>query len=890
MSRLKMCKGQLLFITLMALFLCLSAVTNVSATIRYVPSDFTTIQAAVNAANPGDTVYIMNGTYTVPLSFPVGGAFVRVVKDNLTIKGQSRDGVILVGRSNKSGAAPEDWIKGIHVMADNVTIKDLTVQGFKGGTDGAKGFGIVFDDFDGGPYQDGRVENVKLQNNGVALRAMYNQNMTVADSLIQNNVDRGLDIAECDTATITGNTVISGAIGIWASGNNVTIAGNIVTGARDSGIYVNSAELAGVTISGNDVSKTGTEPSPGDGIEIADGDSVTVTENLIHDNVGGVGIRITGDSSDIQLICNTITKNAVGVKVGGIGGTITNSRFDLNNIYGNTTFGAHNATDSPQPLLNFENAWWGCTAGPVDPACDSVSENVDSTHWLTAKKDMFWKDYNGKAPGGYMPDFDQNQNFDNAGGPELNYCSPTATADSIWWLSKKHNLNLNLIDYNLDGQVNILDLVQELAWLMDTNGQRTQIAHDGTLPIDQKNGITQFLVNHKLDNVLYAHMVEKPTFAWIEEEVKSCQNVKLDLGFWVVTDVIPPTGQETRWHVFWTRFGGHAVDVAGVDSNNSLIAISDPAVDSAEVVWPGIVRGLNHDHPTGHNDAASASHDIVKVKPSPSPGGLFGLVDLDGVQVPYWNDFVYLEFYYGNNGGIVNKDIWYTKDPNLEEQQIYTEIEAAVVISPRILVVKPNGGEVMHSGSNYTIKWSSIPAAVKFNLKYSIDNGTTWKILKNGVMGTSYVWTVPAPPNTTDKCLVKVIGYDASGVAIGVDTSDSTFTIKVVELVSPSKGETLTSGDGVPNSDDEWQIIWNAYTTIRAVKYFALYYSLTGTAPWTKIAEASVSPESPDWFIWEVPKVTIKKTTCKVRLVLKDSSGIVIGSAVSEYFTIKPAP
>jgi hypothetical protein len=180
-----------------------------------------------------------------------------------------------------------------------------------------------------------------------------------------------------------------------------------------------------------------------------------------------------------------------------------------------------------------------------------------------------------------------------------------------------------------------------------------------------------------------------------------------------------------------------------------------------------------------------------------------------------------------------------------------------------------------------------MPAAVKFNLKYSIDNGATWKTITNGAMGTSYVWTVPAPPNNTNQCLVKVIGYDASGVAIGVDTSDSTVTIKVVEIVSPSKGETLTSGDGVPNSGDEWQIIWNTFVTIRPVASFALYYSLIGTAPWTKITEASGNP---DWFIWEVPKVTTKKDTCRVRAVVKDSSGTVIGSAVSEYFTINPAP
>ena len=212
-----------------------------------------------------------------------------------------------------------------------------------------------------------------------------------------------------------------------------------------------------------------------------------------------------------------------------------------------------------------------------------------------------------------------------------------------------------------------------------------------------------------------------------------------------------------------------------------------------------------------------------------------------------------------------------------------------------LTLFSPNGGEVMHSGSNYNIRWNASPEVVKFDLKYSMNNGIagSWKTIANKVPGTSYNWKVPRPVNNKTKCLVKVIGYNASGVRVGQDTSDKTFTIKVVEVVSPSKGETLTSGDGVPNSDDEWLIIWNAYMTIRNVQYFALYYSLTGTAPWTKIANTfTLSPPypgDPDWFIWEVPKVRTTKTTCKVKVVLMDAGGIIVGSGVSDgFFTINP--
>jgi parallel beta-helix repeat protein len=966
---------KLLMITLIACFLSLFVVANVSAATRIVPYDNSTIQGAVNAASPGDTIFIKNGTYNTPITLPIGGAFVKITKDNLTLIGESRDGVILVGRNNKSGVNSPDWIKGIQVMADNVTIKNLTVRGFKGGTGVEnRGFGIVFDDFVGGIYQNGKVENVNLMSNGTALRAASNQNLTVAGSLIQNlvitghGIGYGIQILLCDSATITGNKVTNGFDGIQINeSDNVTIADNIVNGTMDQGMFVSLANSG--TISSNDVSASSQVA-----IVLYQSSSLTLTENRIHDN-DGLGVRISGDTTDIQLSCNTITSNAAGgIKVED---NITGSRFDLNNIYDNTGFGANNITGSS---LNFKNTWWGCTDGPGNPGCNSVSANVDYTPWLLAEKDMFWKDYNGKDIGGYMPDIDQKQDFsntkagvDNDGDGDIdedpcdgidndvdgevdedaatdcNYCAPTAAADSLWWLAKKHNLNLNLTDINGDENVDISDLVQELAWLMDTNGQRTQpqTPRKGTLPADQKNGIDLFLTSHEqlgdgngdedgicepkkcsvspvwcttnpdcpgaetctvvsqeycVGDVLHVHKKDKPTFTWIEDEVKSCQNVKLDLGFWHVKAILSPTtgvdddqdgktdeeiadGKDNDtdglidedihgYGVVWERCGGHAVDVAGVDSNNSLIAISDPDADRAEAGFPGIVRGPNHVHTTGHNDTVSASHDIFKVAASPSPGGLFGMTD------SYWQSSFLCERYELNNGEYRIVVVPFETEPPFQVSEVHTEIETAVVVSPKIFVVKPNGGETIRANSIYTIQWSAIPAAVKFDLKYSFNNGKTWKDIANGVIGTSLDWIVPPPPSEAkNQGLVKVIGYDASNDMIGEDTSNSTFTVEAVKVTSPDWFWVL-------KSSEEWTITWTVYGTSRPVDKTRLYFTKDGHT-WIEIATIDGSDDQ--FYTWTVPSVGTKKTQCLVKVVLKDSSDVTLGKDISDdFFTIKP--
>lgn len=190
----------------------------------------------------------------------------------------------------------------------------------------------------------------------------------------------------------------------------------------------------------------------------------------------------------------------------------------------------------------------------------------------------------------------------------------------------------------------------------------------------------------------------------------------------------------------------------------------------------------------------------------------------------------------------------------------------------KLTLLSPNGGEVLPSGSTYTIQWGAPSNVVKFKLKYSLNNGRTWKLIGKNLTGTSYDWQVPTPPKNKKKCLIKVIGYDANGNKVGVDVSDAPFTVEVVKLESPDGGETLNSGQTVT-------ITWSTNSTKLPVKKAKLYYSIDGGLNWIYIGKDQTNSGSYDW---TVPNVKKNRLHCRVRVDLIAAGGVLVGRDISD--------
>lgn len=165
-------------VILVAALLCTVPLAGVAATtddvVRVCPADHPetcdeeTIQDGVDAAEEGDTVEVLAGTYVES---------VEITTASITLEGVGPEETIVEGDDS-----PEN---GINVYADDVTVRDLRVQNFRG--DGVYFDGVI------GFY----VENVEAVDNGAyGIYAIRSEVGWFKDSYAAGHSDSGVYIGE----------------------------------------------------------------------------------------------------------------------------------------------------------------------------------------------------------------------------------------------------------------------------------------------------------------------------------------------------------------------------------------------------------------------------------------------------------------------------------------------------------------------------------------------------------------------------------------------------------------------------------------------------------------------------------------------------------------------
>jgi hypothetical protein len=185
---------------------------------------------------------------------------------------------------------------------------------------------------------------------------------------------------------------------------------------------------------------------------------------------------------------------------------------------------------------------------------------------------------------------------------------------------------------------------------------------------------------------------------------------------------------------------------------------------------------------------------------------------------------------------------------------------------------------------------------VTYKVQYSLDNGATWTAISSCAgTATTCDWTVPALNSNKKQSLLRVQAFDNTATKIGQDASDEPFEVEAVKIVYPSdarvevmSGLTLTPPFGIN---------WRLNDVKGNVAKARIEVSKDGGATWQKAdlspgANPILAPVEGQEYeqTWTVPNVGKAKTKAKVRVLLLDAAGNIIGKDQNDvFFTILPA-
>jgi hypothetical protein len=281
-------------------FVCVVFMQTANAqTTIHVPADQATIQAAITAAQPGDTVLVAPGTYLENIDFQ--GKAIRVTSSDGA-------GVTIV---DGGGAGPVVTFKsseGAGSVLNGLTLRNGSPSHTFPGT-GTSGAGIWI--YFSSPTI---TSNVITGNHAICGIGMEVQG---GSAVIRGN-------------TITGNTQAGGTGGCGGGGIEVT---------GDSSHPTATPLITGNTITNNSLQGGGN----GGGINVGFNASPTIQNNFISGNAvwnSGGGILIQANSGTPTVVVQNIIVNNSTAGGGSGGGIAASSRATLtaNTIAGNTAF------------------------------------------------------------------------------------------------------------------------------------------------------------------------------------------------------------------------------------------------------------------------------------------------------------------------------------------------------------------------------------------------------------------------------------------------------------------------------------------------------------------------------------------------------------------------
>jgi parallel beta-helix repeat protein len=281
------------------------------------PGNYSSIQDAIDAANPGDTVYVFIGNYYENV----------VVNKRINLTGENKETTVINGGHNDNVVVvTEDWVNISGLRIINSESYDFSA-------------GIDLRD-----VQNCNISNNIVTSNGQGISLDYSDTNTITNNIISSNLYDGIHFDESHGNNITYNTISKNNYGLGITyssmnniiGNNIssidiynihllastfiTISNNIM---MDGGIYIFSFKLNDWNTHNIDSSNT------------VNGKPVYYWKNQSGGTVpAGTGQVILANCTNIRVEDQNLTNTSIGIQLGFSSNNIIVGNDVSNNCYG----------------------------------------------------------------------------------------------------------------------------------------------------------------------------------------------------------------------------------------------------------------------------------------------------------------------------------------------------------------------------------------------------------------------------------------------------------------------------------------------------------------------------------------------------------------------------
>lgn len=249
-------------LTLLLMFAFAAPPVAADENIIRVPEEYPTIQAAIDAASPGDVVLVAPGTYTESIT----------LKSGVTVRGSGADVTVIDGSRVRDAVLAreiaESTITGFTIIGGRLSgirndRSSMIIENniIHGGSTGS----VVFDGSDGVSL----VRNNVITNTRGSGILGIGTPVTIVNNVIIRNGSSGIEFWG-SPITVTNNTIAnnSGSGIVLRANTSATITNNVITGNVDYGIcsasQSNIISISYNDVWGNGVYYDGVSPGPGD--------------------------------------------------------------------------------------------------------------------------------------------------------------------------------------------------------------------------------------------------------------------------------------------------------------------------------------------------------------------------------------------------------------------------------------------------------------------------------------------------------------------------------------------------------------------------------------------------------------------------------------------------